>query len=170
LIFATRQESDKCNFWKITGGRSVLVYFLVSPSNRSAQRCVSVSASISWALKRTRLPDRWRLPSRRFAPTSALTLSAAVFNGNPAPAGPGDPQVRNSSGTNFLIGEGGFMPIAEISYSFDEQAISSTLLSDVKLGAWYHTAEFPDLRRHVRSCTDNGLGFYYARLVISSRR
>jgi porin len=76
-----------------------------------------------------------------------LTLSAAVFNGNPAPPGPGDPQLRNSSSTNFLIGEGGFLPIAELAYSFDEQPISSTLLSDVKLGAWYHTEEFPDLRR-----------------------
>jgi porin len=87
-------------------------------------------------------------PGTRFrvAPTSNLTVSAAFFNGNPAPPGPGDPQVRNSSGTNFLIGEGGFMPIAELAYAFDEQPISSTLLSDVKLGAWYHTAEFPDLR------------------------
>jgi porin len=83
----------------------------------------------------------------RVAPTSNLTLSAAVFNGNPAPLGSGDPQVRNSSGTNFLIGEGGFMPIAELAYSFDEQPISSTPLSDVKLGAWYHTGEFPDQRR-----------------------
>ena len=82
----------------------------------------------------------------RVAPTPTLTLSAAVFNGNPAPPGPGDPQVRNSSGTNFLIGEGGFMPIAELAYSFDEQPISSTLLSDVKLGAWYHTGDFPDQR------------------------
>ena len=39
------------------------------------------------------------------------------------------------------------MPIAELAYSFDEQPISSTLLSDVKLGAWYHTGEFPDQRR-----------------------
>src|SRR5271155_41345 len=82
----------------------------------------------------------------RVAPTSDLTLSAAFFNGNPAPPGPGDPQVRNSSGTNFLIGEGGFMPFFELAYAFDEQPISSTTLSDVKLGAWYHTAEFPDLR------------------------
>jgi porin len=89
------------------------------------------------------------VPGARFrvAPTSGLTLSAAVFSGNPAPRGPGDPQVRNSSGTNFLIGEGGFMPIAELAYSFDEQPISSTPLSDVKLGAWYHTADFPDQRR-----------------------
>jgi porin len=88
-------------------------------------------------------------PGARFrvAPTSNLTLSAAVFNGNPAPPGPGDPQVLNSSGTNFLIGEGGFMPIAELAYTFDEEPIASNRLSDVKLGAWYHTADFPDLRR-----------------------
>ena len=83
----------------------------------------------------------------RVAPTTDLTFSAAAFNGNPAPPGPGDPQVRNSSGTNFLIGEGGFMPIAELAYSFDEEPIASNRLSDVKLGAWYHTGDFPDQRR-----------------------
>lgn len=83
----------------------------------------------------------------RAAPTSDLTLSGAVFNGNPAPPGPGDPQVRNSSGTNFLIGEGGWLAIAELAYTFDEQPISSTTLSDIKFGGWYHSADFPDLRR-----------------------
>jgi porin len=89
------------------------------------------------------------VPGARFrvAPTGNLTLSAAVFNGNPAPAGPGNPQVRNSSGTNFLIGQGGFMPIVELAHSFDEEPISSLQLSDVKFGAWYQTAEFPDQRR-----------------------
>jgi porin len=83
----------------------------------------------------------------RVAPTTGLTFSAAAFNGNPAPPGPADPQVLNSSGTNFLIGEGGFMPIAELAYSFDEEPIASNRLSDVKLGVWYHTGDFPDLRR-----------------------
>jgi porin len=83
----------------------------------------------------------------RVAPTTALTLSAAAFNGNPAPSGPGDPQVRNSSGTNFLIGQGGSLVIAEMAYAFDTEPISSLQLSDVKLGGWYHTADFPDLRR-----------------------
>jgi porin len=83
----------------------------------------------------------------RVAPTSDLTLSGAVLNGNPAPPGPGDPQVRNSSGTNFLIGEGGWLAIAELAYAFDEQPISSTTLSDIKFGGWYHSANFPDLRR-----------------------
>src|SRR5215471_12012194 len=88
-------------------------------------------------------------PGARFrvAPIGGLTISAAAFNGNPAPPGPGDPQVRNSGGVNFLVGEGGFLPIAELAYAFDEEPISSTRLSDVKLGAWYHTADFPDVRR-----------------------
>jgi porin len=32
----------------------------------------------------------------RVAPTSDLTLSSVVFNGNPGPPGSGDPQVRNA--------------------------------------------------------------------------
>jgi porin len=83
----------------------------------------------------------------RVAPTTGLSISAAAFNGNPAPSGPADPQVRNSSGTNFLIGEGGSLVIAEMAYAFDTEPISSLLLSDVKLGGWYHTADFLDLRR-----------------------
>jgi porin len=83
----------------------------------------------------------------RVAPIAGLTLSAVAFNGNPAPPGPGDPQMRNPSGTNFLIGEGGFLTVAEIAYAFDTEPISSLLLSAVKFGGWYHTAEFSDLRR-----------------------
>lgn len=83
----------------------------------------------------------------RGAATTDLTLSGAVFNGNPAPPGSGDPQVRNSSSTNFLIGEGGWFAIAELAYAFDEQPVSSTTLSDIKFGGWYHSADFSDLRR-----------------------
>lgn len=74
-------------------------------------------------------------------------LTGAVFNGNPAPPGQGDPQVRNASGTNFLIGEGGWLAITELAFTFDEEPISSTTLSDVKIGAWYHSADFLDLSR-----------------------
>ena len=83
----------------------------------------------------------------RVAPATGLTLSTAVFNGNPAPPGPGDPQVRNPSGTNFLIGEGGVFTLAELAYSFDVVPDLPSSLSDVKLGGWYHSADFPDLRR-----------------------
>ncbi|HEY3616403.1 MAG TPA: carbohydrate porin [Candidatus Sulfotelmatobacter sp.] len=83
----------------------------------------------------------------RVAATTGLTFSAVVFNGNPAPPGPGDPQVRNSSGTNFLISEGGFLTMAELAYWFDTEPSSPEPMSDIKLGGWYHTADFPDLRR-----------------------
>ena len=83
----------------------------------------------------------------RVAPTSSLTLSTAVFNGNPAPPGPGDPQIRNSGGTNFLIGVGGTLVLSELAYSFDEGPDLPSPPSDFKLGGWYHTADFPDLRR-----------------------
>jgi porin len=98
----------------------------------------------------------------RVAPTAALTFSTAIFNGNPAPPGPGDPQVRNSSGTNFLIGEGGVFAIAELTFSFDAQPDLPSPLSDVKLGGWYHSADFPDLRhdtlgRSLADPTSNGV-------------
>ncbi len=82
----------------------------------------------------------------RVAPTTALSFSAAVFNGDPAPPGPGNPQVRNSSGTNFLVGEGGALAVAEFAYSFDVKPDLPNPLSDVKLGAWYDSGDFPNLR------------------------
>jgi porin len=86
----------------------------------------------------------------RVAPTTGLTVATAVFNGNPAPPGAENPQLRNSNGTNFLIGEGGSLWLLELAYSFDVQPDLSKPLSDVKLGAWYHTGDFPDLRLDTR--------------------
>src|SRR5215471_11246934 len=83
----------------------------------------------------------------RVAAAGGLAFSAVAFNGNPAPPGPGDPQVRNASGTNFLIGEGGFLTMAELAYWFDTKPSSPEPMSDIKLGGWYHTADFLDLRR-----------------------
>src|SRR5215470_7881542 len=83
----------------------------------------------------------------RTAPTTGLTFSVAAFNGNPAPSGLGDPQTRNSGGINFPVGEGGSLIMAELAYAYDTESVSSLQLGDVKLGGWYHTADFPDLRR-----------------------
>src|SRR5262249_2699076 len=83
----------------------------------------------------------------RVAPVTGLTFSTALFNGNPAPPGPGDPQGRNSGGTNFLIGQGGALVLSEVAYSFDIKPDLPNPPSDLKLGGWYHTADFPDLRR-----------------------
>jgi porin len=46
-----------------------------------------------------------------------------------------------------LIGEGGFLMMGELAYQFDIPPSSPDPMSDIKLGCWYHTADFPDLRR-----------------------
>jgi porin len=84
----------------------------------------------------------------RVAPTTQLTLLTAVFNGTPSP--PGNPQINpqllNSRGTNFLIGEGGALAIAEADYTFDQEPTTQVWMSDVKLGFWYQSAAFADLQ------------------------
>jgi porin len=98
----------------------------------------------------------------RVAPAIGLRLSTALFNGNPVPPGPGDPQIRNSGGTNFLIGEGGALVLSELAYSFDAVPDLPNPPSDLKLGGWYHTADFRDLRhdtlgRSLAAPTSNGV-------------
>ncbi len=44
-----------------------------------------------------------------------------------------------------MIGEGGTLAVAELTYGFD-MTDSGNPLSDVKLGGWYHSGDFPDLR------------------------
>ena len=46
-----------------------------------------------------------------------------------------------------MIGESGALVLEELAYTFDIKPDLSTARSDVKLGGWYHTADFPDLRR-----------------------
>ncbi|HVJ51248.1 MAG TPA: carbohydrate porin [Aliidongia sp.] len=79
------------------------------------------------------------------APTDELTFSAAVLNGDPAGAGPGDPQQRDASGTAFRFDDGAFA-IGEASYAINQQKDASGLPATFKLGAWYHTGKFADQR------------------------
>jgi porin len=76
---------------------------------------------------------------------------AGVFNGAPASNTNGDAQMINPSGTQFPL-NGGALAIAEIQYSYpalgsmiyanESQPLSRTY----KLGVWYDTERFPDLR------------------------
>ena len=71
-----------------------------------------------------------------------LTVLFAMFNGDPAGPGTGDPQNLDPHGLNFrlrnsplLIGE------LQYSYQFDPKRPGT-----LKLGAWMHTGDFSDLR------------------------
>lgn len=73
-----------------------------------------------------------------------LQLAGAVFNGDPAPRGAGDPQIRDRNGTAFRV-DGHTLSFAEIRYSPDPEA-PEALSTTYKLGAWYHSGRFDDRR------------------------
>lgn len=78
----------------------------------------------------------------RVAAFEGLTVLVAAFNGDPAGRGNGDPQRRDASGTAFRTSDG-LLAIAEVQYSPAGSSDNPTY----KLGAWFNTQPFDDLRR-----------------------
>ena len=86
----------------------------------------------------------------KFHPSDAITILAAVTNGNPAPSSVGDPQMRDPSGTGFPL-NGGALAIAEaqLVYPFTAgpaDAKAQPLTGLYKIGVWYDSENFGDLR------------------------
>jgi porin len=85
-----------------------------------------------------------------------VTVLAGVFDGNPAGSNTGDPQKQNSSGTNFNLGNGALF-IAEVQYAINQPPADpkapqpSGLPGTYKLGFWYNTQNFADLRHDTNS-------------------
>jgi porin len=85
-------------------------------------------------------------------PIDPVTLLVGVFNGSPVPVNStGDPQQVNASGTSFPV-NGGALVFAELQYAYP--ALGSMLYADqseplarvYKIGFWYDTEHFNDLR------------------------
>ncbi len=87
----------------------------------------------------------------RAKPTNSITLLAGLFNGSPAPSANGDPQQLNASGTSFPT-NGGKLAIAELQYAYPSLSgmvypgDSEPLARTYRLGVWYDTESFNDLR------------------------
>ena len=87
----------------------------------------------------------------RVRPIDSLTFLVGVFNGSPAPNTIGDPQQANPSGTSFPL-NGGALVIAELQYAYPAlgtmvyAAGSSRCRGTYKLGFWYDSENFADLR------------------------
>ena len=81
----------------------------------------------------------------KFVPTDALAMLAAVFNGDPAGRGLGDPQKRDGGGTAFRVNDGSFV-IAEVQYSLNSGDGAPGLAGTYKLGGWYNSLPFADQR------------------------
>ena len=77
--------------------------------------------------------------------TDEITVLAAVFNGDAAGPGPGDPQTRNRYGLNFRLNDPPFA-IGEIQYNYGTAKGSAMLPGSAKFGGWYHAGLFNDQR------------------------
>jgi porin len=78
-------------------------------------------------------------------PSDQFTFAAAVFNGDPVGPGPGNPQDRDRSSTQFRVNDDAFL-IAEITYLRNLEPEARGLPGTYKLGMWYHSGRFADQR------------------------
>lgn len=84
-----------------------------------------------FARAKLKLDDHWR-------------LIGGVYNGDPAPAGPGDPQIRDRNGLAFRLNDHA-LAVGEIWYA-PQSKFSDALRTTYKLGVWYATNHFADQR------------------------
>jgi porin len=97
-------------------------------------------------------------------PTDQLTLRAAIFNGDPAGPGSGNPVDRDPYGLAFRLRDPPLL-IAEVAYAWNQdksslqgnphqegsvrpatRAQTQELPGTIKFGAWMHTGQFADQR------------------------
>lgn len=72
-----------------------------------------------------------------------ITAYAAIFDGDAAPPGPEDPQIKNPNGLLFRVNDPPWM-IGQLKYGF--QLGESKLPGTITGGAWKHLGEFNDQR------------------------
>lgn len=125
--------------------------FLISPTG-----AIFMNGTFGWAaLAGSNLPSGG--PAYPLATPGARLRVAPEGNGGPAllvaafagdPAGKHssqDPQERNENGTTFST-SGGTLLIAEAQFPVNQGKAASGLPGVYKLGGWYHTGSFNDLR------------------------
>jgi len=79
----------------------------------------------------------------KFQATDKLTLIGAVYNGDPAPPGIGDPQKRDAGGIAFRLNDH-VLGFSEVWYSVGQG--KDELPGTYKIGAWYSSSPFADQR------------------------
>jgi porin len=81
----------------------------------------------------------------KIEPRDNVSLLMAVFNGDPAGPGTGDPQVRNRHGLNFRVGDPPlFMVEGQVRNNY--RPGETGLATAVKAGSWLHLGSFDDQR------------------------
>jgi porin len=78
-------------------------------------------------------------------PTEEISLLAAIFNGNPAGRGTGNPQLLNASGTRFPITDG-YTAFFEAQYAINQAKDGPGLPGMYRVGVWFNNNSFEDPR------------------------
>jgi porin len=78
-------------------------------------------------------------------PNEHISVLAAVFNGDPAGPGEGDPQLRDKYGVNFRLKDPPFV-IAEAQFRNNQGKTDTGLATTLKFGGWAHFGKFDDNR------------------------
>ena len=74
-----------------------------------------------------------------------LSILGAIFDGNQAGPGPGDPQQRNRYGLNFRVNDPPLL-LGQIQYAWNNKKGDPNLAGQFKLGGWRHFGDFADQR------------------------
>jgi porin len=73
--------------------------------------------------------------------TDRITLIGAIYNGDPAPPGTGDPQLRDGGGTAFRLNDDVLL-FGELSYASNQDANATGMPGTYKLGVWYSSSRY----------------------------
>ncbi|MET4279690.1 carbohydrate-selective porin OprB [Bradyrhizobium sp. F1.2.2] len=74
-----------------------------------------------------------------------LSLLGAIFDGDQAGPGPGDPQERNRYGLNFRINDPPLL-LGQVQYAWNNKKGDPNLTGQIKVGGWRHFGWFADQR------------------------
>lgn len=96
-----------------------------------------------------------------WTPAPGWHLQGGLFDGDSFDSPAGDP-AAHPHGTHFqLNADQGMLALAEAGYAWNQSATNGALSGQLKVGAWFHTADFPDHSDPTRF-HDHNFGAYIA--------
>jgi porin len=112
-----------------------------------------INGTFGWpAIKATNLPAGGPAPPIgalgirvKAALTDRITAFAAVFNGNAARPGDGDPQLRDNHGLAFRVNDAPWV-IGQVRWDYDVEIAGRPLAGNFTPGGWQHFGQFNDQR------------------------
>jgi porin len=112
-----------------------------------------INGTFGWpAIKASNLPAGGPAPPIavpglriKAALTDRITVFGAVFNGNPAAPGDGDPQTRDNHGLAFRVNDPRWI-IGQVRFDYDVDIGGRSLAGNVTPGGWKHYGDFDSQR------------------------